>query len=279
MQSDFYNFADDPFSETPNTRFYFSSITHQATIGELTQLIDSGAGFISITGEVGTGKSLIARYMINKYQKSASVAYLYWPILESKQLIGEINKEYKIPKSDDGFYMLERLLLANAEDGKKTLLFIDEAQGLSTSALETIRLISNLECETKKLIQIILLGQPELNEMLLKPELRQVNQRISRHLKLSSLSFREVEMYIKHRIEIAKGSNLVKFDYRSIKEIYNFSKGIPRLINLICRTALLYGQRDQSRIITAKIVKQTLNDCMIYPKRKKGLFKEISFFK
>ncbi|HLE10775.1 MAG: hypothetical protein A2504_11520 [Bdellovibrionales bacterium RIFOXYD12_FULL_39_22] len=272
MLSKFYNFSTDPFSETPNTYFYFSSNTHQNTLAQLTELLEQGRGFISITGEVGTGKSMLARYIIKQFKSDVNTAFLYWPNLEGKELIAAINRELNIPSSDDEFNMLERFLLANAAENRQTILFIDEAQSLSLKSLETIRQISNLECETKKLIQIILLGQPELTTILARPDMRQVNQRISKNLTLSPLPFHEVEMYIKHRIELARGSNFVRFDYKATKMIYNYSRGIPRLINLICKTALLCGVKEQTRIITDKIVKIALKDTNLAPIPKSRFF-------
>ena len=279
MFNKFFNFQMEPFSETPNTYFYFGSKTHQETIKLLAEHLDSGSGFISVTGEVGTGKTMIVRYLIKKCANEISSAYLYWPNLEGNALISAISREFGIINSDDPFHSLENFLLANASDKKRTVLFIDEAQSLSIKSLETIRLISNLECETKKLIQIVLIGQPELDAVLKKPEVRQINQRISKRLTISELTFDEVEMYVKHRLELAKAGNFVRFDLNAMKAIYNYSKGVPRLINLICRTALEYCLKEQIRVINGRLVKDALEDSNLLPKGAVGLFRKNSIGK
>lgn len=258
MYTNFYHFKGDPFSETPNTEFYFSSKNHLDALQRLANHLDEGRGFISITGEVGTGKTMLTRYLIKMCDEEINTAYIYWPSMGKEELIETIGREFGLEREKRTFAGLEEFLVKNAEVERRSVLFIDEAQALPYESIEMIRLLSNLESETKKLIQIVLLGQPELDTKLKTYEYRQIAQRISLRIELGPLPLKEVEAYIKHRIEVAKGATAIRFEISAIEEIFELSKGVPRLINLICRTALTTGASEGSRIITTKLIRKAL---------------------
>ena len=272
MNNDFYNFKIPPFSETPNTHFYFAAENHSSNLKSLREHIEQGCGFISLTAEVGTGKTMMARYLIKEKNENMKTAYLFWPNLEGDALIEKIALEFGIQKRYADYQGLERFLLKNAKEGNRCVLFIDEAQNLSLKSLETIRLISNIESETKKIIQIVFMGQPEFNDVLAQNEARQINQRISVHLQLSPLPFEEAEMYIKYRLEMARGGGFVRFDYEAMKLIYEFTKGVPRLINLFCRTILIYGAHKEIRMITEGVAREALELSKLIPRKRKYKF-------
>lgn len=273
MYTNFYHFKSDPFSETPNTEFYFSSNSHMSALQRLASHLDEGRGFISITGEVGTGKTMLTRYLIKMCEDEINTAYIYWPSMGKEELIETICREFGLIKEKRTFAGLEEFLLKNAQADRRSVLFIDEAQSLPYESIEMIRLLSNLESETKKLIQIVVLGQPEFDSKLKTHEYRQIAQRISLRIELLPLPLKEVEAYIKHRIEVAKGATAIRFEIDAIKTINELSRGVPRLINLICRTALTTGASEGARIITTKLIRKSLMQYKLIDQKSFGIFK------
>jgi general secretion pathway protein A len=263
MYCDFYGFKEKPFTVTPNPRFVFLSKNHKEAFAHLIYGIDNHAGFIALTGEVGTGKTTVLRTLLSQLDSSTfRSALILNPCLSAPELLRSINREFGI--TSEGLNSAElldtfnRFLLAENHAGRTVVLVIDEAQNLEPMVLEQIRLISNLETETDKLIQIVLAGQPELTQILQKPELRQFGQRITVSYHLSSMDFKDTRDYIEHRLEVAGGWRSATFTHSAMKKIYRYSEGIPRLINIICDRTLLIGFIDENREISGRMAARAI---------------------
>ena len=263
MYESFFNFQEKPFSLTPNPRFLFLSKTHNEVYAHLIYGIENRCGFVEVTGEVGTGKTTILRALLayldeNKHR----VAFIFNPKLTAFELLKNINREFGV--ADDGLsnpdliHSLNEFLLSENQAGRTPILVIDEAQNLSGEVLEQIRLLSNLETEEDKLIQIILVGQPELRKHLSDHSLRQLNQRIAVRYHLRSLNKDETTSYILNRLKIAGRADREIFKPSAIKSIFKASDGIPRKINLICDRALLTAFTENRRSVSARDVKQAV---------------------
>jgi general secretion pathway protein A len=263
--SKFFNLEINPFGETPDPDFYFASARHNQAIRELDQALRQGKGFSLLTGEVGTGKTLLARMVLGLHAPIANTALILFPKFNELELLQAICEEFEIPSPKESIHTakayvdhLNRFLIASLESGKPSILVIDEAQALNREALETIRLLTNLETQTRKLLQIILVGQPELNGLLDRPDLRQLKQRIGVHSQLHALDRNETERYIKSRIEqVVKGS-FIKFDPSSVKAIHELSNGIPRRINQICERVLGFSESKRIRLVDSSVVRESL---------------------
>ncbi|MBF0360352.1 MAG: AAA family ATPase [Oligoflexia bacterium] len=284
MYSSFYNFKIDPFSETPDTRFYFKSGSHVEALKKIIGAIVDGKGFIELTGGVGTGKTMLSRYIIKNFENVINFALLLRPQYEDQKIINSIIEEFGLLNNDlycndkTDLTKLIHFFLNSVKDGKKNVILIDEAQILTQTALETIRLISNLECETSKLVQIILFGQEELDNKLQSYSLRQLNQRISTRIHLDNLKLDETINYILYRIEIAEGRNYIGFSKKSMEYIHKVSKGIPRLINQYCNAVLKISEKNKIRFIELELVKDILkNDNILIDKS--IFFKHFSFLR
>ncbi len=243
MYKDFFNFRELPFKLVPNPAFMFLSRSHEEALAHLSYAVSQGDGFVEITGEVGTGKTTLCRSFLESLNQQFEAAYIFNPKLDSMQLLKAVNDEFGIdstPNSIKGLIdNLNEFLIAQKAAGKKILLLIDEAQNLSKSVLEQLRLLSNLETTQDKLLQIILVGQPELEETLDSYDLRQLGQRITLSCRLLPLTFRETADYIRHRINIAACKVRTRFSTLALRAVYAYSDGIPRLINIACDRALL----------------------------------------
>ncbi|MBU6152769.1 MAG: AAA family ATPase [Bdellovibrionales bacterium] len=263
--SKFFNLEINPFGETPDPDFYFGSAQHNLAIRELDLALKHGKGFSLLTGEVGTGKTLLARMILGLHAPVANTALILFPKFNELELLQAICEEFEIPAPNESIHTakayvdhLNRFLIASLESGRPSILVIDEAQALNREALETIRLLTNLETRTRKLLQIILVGQPELNEILDRPDLRQLKQRIGAHAQLHALDRNETERYIKSRIEqVVKGS-FIKFDPSSIRAIHELSAGTPRRINQICERVLAFSEMRRIRLVEASVVRESL---------------------
>ncbi|WP_243373084.1 AAA family ATPase [Geotalea sp. SG265] len=256
MYLEYYGFREKPFSITPNPRFIFLSKNHQEAFAHLLYGVNSRCGFIQLTGEVGTGKTTVLRTFLNRLDEDGyRTALIFNPCLSSEELLRTINRDFAI--SHDGLTraqlleVLNAFLLEQREAGRIVILVIDEAQNLAPEVLEQIRLISNLETETEKLIQIVLAGQPELDKLLGRTELRQLKQRILVRYHLLPMDFDDTFGYAEHRLELASGG--VIFSNQAMKRVFRYSRGIPRLINIVCDRALLVGFGDGSREITGRM--------------------------
>lgn len=264
MYCEFFGFKEPPFSITPNPRFIFLSKNHQEAFAHLIYGIKSHAGFIELIGEVGTGKTTILRSLINQLNDDAHrTALVFNPRLSSLELLRTINREFGITidgSIDELTHSLNQFLLEENRAGRTVVLVIDEAQNLEPAVLEQIRMISNLETNTEKLIQIVLAGQPELGEILQKESLRQLSQRITVRFTLLPLDFNDMRLYIEHRLEIAGGWHAATFTTSALKKIFNHTQGLPRLVNLLCDRILLIAFTEETREITAKIVTQAIKE-------------------
>lgn len=259
MYEEFYGLREKPFNLTPDPRFFFLSENHRAAFEHLLYGIKEREGFILITGEVGAGKTTLCRVLINSFESSATdSALILNPMFSGQELLQCILSDFGIQTSattkKELLDHLNRFLLRQHEENRSSILIIDEAQNLPLPVLEEIRMLSNLETEKDKLLQIILMGQIELKEKLCLPRLRQLNQRISIRYHLQTLGKEEVPRYIQHRLMVAGSPGDVRFTAGGLREIYDYSQGIPRLINLAADRALLAGYAEQSREIRRQTV-------------------------
>ena len=256
MYHQHFGLNEAPFSIAVNPRYLFMSQRHRDALAHLLYGVSGGGGFILLTGEVGTGKTTVNRCLLEQLPDTTDLAIILNPALSAVELLATACDELKIdyPQGTESLKALtdalHRYLLDNHERGRKTVLMIDEAQHLDFDVLEQIRLLTNLETNDEKLLQIILIGQPELTEKLSRPELRQLNQRITARYNLQPLNLQETTAYIRHRLEVAGlRSGVSLFESAAVKQIHSLTRGIPRLINVLCDRALLgaYGQQ-RSRV-------------------------------
>jgi len=264
MYKNFFGFNERPFKLVPNPAYLFLSRSHEEALAHLTYAVIQGEGFMEITGEVGTGKTTLCRAFLEHLDDTTKTAYIFNPNLNSLELLKAINDEFGIPSdannAKDLIDTLNAFLIEQKTRGKHTVLLIDEAQNLTNEVLELLRLLSNLETAKHKLLYIILVGQPELKEKLDSHELRQLRQRISLSCRLIPLGFNDVRNYIQHRINIASKKPGVRFAEGAYRSIYNYTKGIPRLINIVCDRALLTAFGLDQKEITQKIVKASIKE-------------------
>jgi len=264
MYKNFFSFRERPFKLVPNPAYLFLSKSHEEVLAHLTYAVIQGDGFVEITGEVGTGKTTLCRAFLENLDNNTKAAYIFNPNLNSIQLLKTINDEFGIASDADNTKdLIDRLnsfLIAKKAQGKKVILIIDEAQNLTTEVLEQLRLLSNLETSRDKLLQIILVGQPELGEKLDSHELRQLDQRITLRCQLVPLSHKEVREYIQHRINIASKKAGIQFAGAAYRSIYHYSRGIPRLINIVCDRALLTAFVLDQQIISGKIATAAIRE-------------------
>jgi general secretion pathway protein A len=276
MYCTFFGFRERPFTITPNPRFLFMSDMHREAFAHLLYAVESRAGFVKITGEVGTGKTTLLRTFLNRLDGDGHrTALIFNPCLSSLELLRSINREFGIAcESESRVDLLQALnafLLEQKMAGRSVVLVMDEAQNLAPEVLEQIRLISNLETETDKLIQIVLSGQPELLGVLAKEELRQLNQRITVRCHLLPMDFERMGRYIEHRMELAGRFRAAEFSTAALKRIYRYSGGVPRLVNVVCDRALLIGFTEETRIISGAIAAQAISEVAGRTPYRKGM--------
>ena len=264
MYKNFFGFNERPFKLVPNPAYLFLSRSHEEALAHLTYAVIQGEGFMEITGEVGTGKTTLCRAFLEHLDDNTKTAYIFNPNLNSFELLKAINDEFGIPSDADNakdlIDTLNAFLIEQKTRGNHTVLLIDEAQNLTNEVLELLRLLSNLETAKHKLLYIILVGQPELKEKLDSYELRQLRQRISLSCRLIPLGFNDVRNYIQHRINVASKKPGIRFAEGAYRSIYNYSKGIPRLINIVCDRALLTAFGLDQKEITQKIVRASIKE-------------------
>jgi general secretion pathway protein A len=265
MYLDFHGFREKPFSLTPDPRFIFLSKNHREAFAHLLYGINNRVGFIALTGEVGTGKTTVLRALLNQLDADHyCTALIFNPCLSPDELLRSINRELGIPidPSNNASPMegLNQFLLKQNAEGRTVVLVIDEAQDLEASVLEQIRLISNLETDRDKLIQIVLSGQPELVQILKKNEIRQLSQRITVNYHLQPMDFQDTVRYINHRLEVAGGKGGVIFSKGAMKRIYRYSRGFPRLINAACDRALLASYTRDITQVNSRIAGAGIKD-------------------
>ena len=267
MYESFYGFKEKPFALTPDPRYFYPSRAHREALDHLLYGIREREGFIVITGDVGTGKTTLCRAILTQLEEGTTTAVILNPILSEDELLRAILKDFGLTGSgrtkNELIAELNEFLIQTIMAGRRAVLIVDEAQNLSHGLLEQIRLLSNLETERDKLIQIILVGQLQLLTHLASPELKQLNQRVSVRYRLRPLTYQETCQYIYHRLMVAGGTTGVSFATAALKTIFSHSQGIPRLINLAADRALLQGYTDQAREITnqrAKAAVKSLAD-------------------
>ena len=265
MYLDFFNFREKPFNLTPDPRFIFLSKNHKETFAHLLYGINNRVGFMALTGEVGSGKTTVLRALLSQlHTDHHRTAFIFNPCLSPTELLQNINREFRIsadpPQTSSLLAALNQYLLQQNAADRTVVLVIDEAQNLEAAVLEQIRLISNLETDREKLIQIVLSGQPELGEILVRDDMRQLSQRITVRYHLWPMDFEDTVSYIRHRLDVAGGRNQILFSRRALKRIYRYSRGLPRLINVACDRALLAGYTRDTKDITSRITAVGISD-------------------
>jgi general secretion pathway protein A len=264
MYCEYFKLNEKPFNLTPDPRYLFLGQSHSEAFAQLLYATQEGAGFAMFIGEIGTGKTTICRAFINQLPENYVPAFIFNPNMDELELYRSLNRELGIEHDSETKntlqFILNRYLIDQKRDGRHVILIIDEAQNLSQPVLEQIRLISNLENETEKLIQIILVGQPELRDLLESSCLRQLKQRISVRTHLKPLRFPEMVEYIRHRMATAGGEHLELFTRSAYSRIFRFSNGTPRLINIICDRALLAAYSSGKRRITSPMIGKCIRE-------------------
>lgn len=270
MYTKYFGFNEKPFTLTPNPRFIYLSKYHKEAFAHLLYGINNHYGFIELIGEIGTGKTTVLRTLLNQLQEdSYRTALIVNPCLTGVELLKSICQEFGLTVQsefvNDHLVEINNFLLSETSKGRTAVLVIDESQNLDPAVLEQIRLISNLETENDKLIQIVLAGQPELGDLLQRPELRQLNQRIAVRYRLKSMDMHETRAYIRHRMEVAGENGGVSFTPLATRLIYLYSRGIPRMINILCDRSLLIAYGDERRKITAGVVIKAIRELWSAP--------------
>ena len=258
MYLDFYGLKEPPFNITPNPRYLFYSAKHREALNYLLYGIRERKGFVQITGEVGAGKTTLCRALLEQLGNNYSTALILNRILNAEQLVRAIAMEFGLTVK--GLDLLETVaeinffLLRQMEQGRDSVLIIDEAQNLTGELLEQVRLLSNLETDDRKLLQIVLMGQPELRDRLNHPSLRQLRQRITVRYHLSPLKKFELSQYVQHRLQISGAQGPPFFTWLALWRIFSYSQGIPRLVNALCDKCLLAGFVQQTERISFGLV-------------------------
>jgi general secretion pathway protein A len=248
MYEKFYCLNESPFNITPDPRYLFFSRRHRDAYEHILFGINQRKGFIQVTGEVGAGKSTLCRAVLEELGQDYATALILNPMMTSIQLIRSILRELGLKSGgNDRIRLIERLntfLLERVEANQDVVLFIDEAQDMSDDLLEQVRLLSNLETDDRKLLQIVLIGQPELRTKLASKELRQLHQRIVVRYHLGPIGRDETEAYIRHRLRVAGANGRPTFSRWALRSIHRYSRGVPRMINAVCDKTLLCGYVD-----------------------------------
>ncbi len=264
MYLEFHGFQEKPFNPTPDPRFVFLSKTHKEAFAHLLYGIHHRVGFIGLTGEVGSGKTTVLRTLLGQLDPDRHrTALIFNPCLSAPELLKNINREFGIstPSKDLGpLEALNQFLLQQNAEGRTVVLIIDEAQDLEAPVLEQIRLISNLETDREKLIQIVLSGQPELAQALKRNEMRQLSQRIVVRYHLQPMDFEDTIHYISHRLQVAGGRDGLIFSKGALKRIYAYSQGLPRLVNAACDRALITAYSRDTPRISSRIAAAGIED-------------------
>ncbi len=262
MYKTFFNLKEDPFGLNPDPHFLFPSERHREAFRYLIYGIKNREGFIEVIGDVGTGKTLLCRALLALLGEETKTALILNPPFTDVELLEMIMEDLGIQERGgtrkETLDIINGFLFKQYAQGKNVVIIIDEAQHLTIDMLEQIRLLSNLETEKKKLLQIVIVGQPELEEKLRSPQLRQLDQRIALRYYLEPLKPREVKDYVYHRLRVAGSAGDIKFNRRALRQIYKFSHGIPRLINVVCDKALLTAYFFKTKDITGKHIKVAL---------------------
>ena len=268
MYTDYFGFNENPFSIAPNPRYLYMSTMHQEALAHLVYGTTSKGCIVLLTGEIGTGKTTISRYFLEKLPRRTDIAVIINPKLTGYELLASVCDEFQIkvttpePSSKNYIDSLNDFLLKAHSANRQTVLVIDEAQNLDLDVLEMLRLLTNLETDQQKLLKIVLLGQSELRTILARPDLEQINQRITSRYHLKGLKRADVEAYIAHRIMVAGGGRSTFFSRRALNEICKASRGIPRLINSLCDHALLGAYSENKEQVDKNIAQKATSEIL-----------------
>src|SRR5687767_1173660 len=279
MYAPFFGLRQEPFSIAPDPRYLFMSERHREALAHLLYGVKGGGGFVLLTGEIGAGKTTVCRCFLEQVPKRTNVAYIFNPKLTALELLQSVCQEFRITVSardgaaktlKDHVDALNEYLLRTHAAGQNSILIIDEAQNLATDVLEQLRLLTNLETNERKLLQIILIGQPELRDMLARPELEQLAQRVTARFHLDPLAEDETAHYIKHRLSVAGMSGLIPFDRDARHRIFELTRGVPRRINLLCDRALLGAYASGRQRVDRAIVEKAAGEVFDLTRRGAG---------
>lgn len=262
MYKNFYGLSDKPFSIVPNPAYLYKSEKHQDALTYLKYGLMEGTGFILLTGEIGTGKTTLIRYLLNQMETGIDVAVIFNTNITADQLLCQVLDNFEIKPQKDkaaNIDLLYQFLIKQFSKGHRVLLIIDEAQNLKNEVLEEVRMLSNLQSDDEILLQIMLVGQPELKNRLMSSELAQLAQRVSVNYHLNGLSKKEIQEYISYRLEKAGGHGDI-FSPQAIDMISETSNGIPRIVNQMCDAAMVYGFGYERKNINTEIIIQVIKD-------------------
>ena len=264
MYEKFYGFRERPFEITPDPKFLYLSENHKEALAHLTYAVRERRGFTVVTGEVGTGKTILVQTLLSQLDGNTKTAYLFNPMMGSTDFLHYICQDLglKSQNKSKGQYLsqLHKFLMSCYSKNETVVLIVDEAHKLDPKLLEEVRLLTNLETSKNKLLQVILIGQPELSEIMEKPEFRQLKQRVSLRYHVHPLNKEDTKKYVRKRLRVAGTFNLNIFTPKALNKIYRYTKGIPRLINIVCDNALLMGYATDQKVIGRKIVHEAIKN-------------------
>ncbi len=264
MYEDYYHFRARPFQLSPDPRFFFNSAVHRRAMAYLQYGVHQGEGFLVVTGEIGAGKTMLARTLVQKFgSPNLIMAQVVSTQLEANDMLNMVATAFDLPYESAKVPLLrslEKFLLARHNQGKRTILVVDEVQNLSRGALEELRMLSNFQHKEKPLLQSFLLGQPEFRKTLYSPEMEQLRQRVTASYHLGPIDAQETKAYIVHRLTTVGWSNDPSFNADVYPVIYKYTGGIPRKINSLCDRLLLLGRMDEKHAFTAKDVLEVIGD-------------------
>jgi general secretion pathway protein A len=272
MYEDFFGLNDLPFRLTPDPRYLFLSPKHAEALAHLRLGLTESSGFVCITGDIGTGKTTLLRTFLAELGEDVSAAYVFNPALSARELLQRINHELGVPTTGSEMELVDALnahLLAQRRAGRLSVVVVDEAQALSVQLLEQLRLLSNLETTTEKLLRLVLVGQPQLRSLLVDPELAQLNQRITLRWHIGPLTLDETAAYMQHRLAVASDGRATHlFTRRAIALVHRYAKGVPRLVNMIAHRSLLAAFVARRREVTAAMVRRAYREIEAVPLRR-----------
>ncbi len=264
MYENYFGLSKSPFNNVPDTSFFFGSARHNEALAQLLHCVESRRGFAMLSGEIGAGKTTVTRALLKRLDPRTATAVITNSRLTGVQLLQTIAREFGIeavkPTRPELLEAINNFLVQSLAENRTVLLLVDEAQDLPMSTLEELRLISNLETEREKLVQIVLVGQPELRTSVDHPDLRQLRQRITLRYHLQGLDLAETQNYVNHRLQCAGGSGSVRFTDRALATVWRYSRGIPRLINLACDKTLLVAFTENQRKLDQNTVMAGLRE-------------------